>query len=1455
MAAIFLLIAWLLFGNCVAVDISDFSNDLASDLGPLLSLFGDSMTKQFLSESITFLDYIIFATAPIGIITALVSAIRLCGSTSLRAFIGRSQEGQGTVEAELCTSTSRDVCELFTRGGIQRVLGRPSILELVYLPRTTKLKNPSGGLSTIDSQLLLSREYFTKHARALDTPWKEIKSSNSGRKTLDSTPTLAPNPNLSLNVGIRRSPDWVLWMVASIGIILQAGVLALAGVGVWILGWDLSEGGGPAARDYAPIMFIAGTILMCAGMWGCAFLIGQTTQEIRFQRKDNKKAEPRPRLLWLQPGPQVIGDQSFDPFAYLEGENTVQVWSSSRKRLDKRFELYTYIAVLATLVGYIVQFIGIRGMEAWISLSQLAVTILMSILRGSLRMKRLGNNDNQLREMPDMVAGHELDWLAFQLASNDSQLKSSWHVTAQHEKGIECEQSPSSHSDGTSASPSIILTSTPAIASSHISAATKSDSRIESTSLHAVDSSHDNVLHIRMRLANLTGLPPFIKADDEQHQVWKDEHVKVRAKARQLSLAFSTTLLSRNTTRRAKDIELRIRTTTLRGKDTREQPISLTLKAPPEFSQVGWRLDAATLEAVLGLWLWTMYSDERVVLSNRDLQDYADHVPKYSKADGVQTARIVSFGPDDTSWANDTDIQGEMDLWLGRSAVKFRQSTMSIRRQQPYGLSTLFYDGPKDSKDDWEVLQVGQKIIYAFDNLQRFCGWSSAYPAIADGLKQSATASSTSGPNSSSHAAPRFRVQYSQLASTNTSLLDFCCQELFIGLMMSLIDFEDTPIENPTFEETGNSLRLVHPVVSIFTDAFVEGGLGTHSDALLCIIPALRRKMPALNLEVVLPGLIETADKYRHESQWERAQTVLQFGCARSEQHGVPPMYLEQTIRALCELYRWSLSKFSEAERTFGMNSITDIAKAYAKAYKSNTNLERIMDCYKEIARRFEDGSADKARVVRNKRTINNKSELARWQELQHRLLQAIELENRTEALYQLSVITPECEHYDSIPASALALAVRNNWAEVASALLELNANPNDADKDGKRGIYHCAELGHDACAALLLKYHVSLDTTLSSEGSRLMLLHTAARHGHSGVVQLLLDNGFVEKDQKNDENLTPLMVAAIEDRTEVVRILVNTPGLTVERNIFSRTPLSCAAEKGHHDVIKLLLDSGNVLIDHQDELGRTPLWLAVANEDMETALLLIKRGANLDVKDSNGRTPLAHAANNRHLDIVRGLLDKGANVDTQDEEQMTPLMQTASNLWTLHDLPYYLTAQEASASARVCEEIFCSLVERATNLEIKDRHGLSVLARVTKHDKGLLTDCLLARNADVNSKDKEGRTPLMYALECENPIVAFKLLDAGADIHMRDEWGQTAFFYAQRDASLVNLLLNKGVDIETQNKYGETPLWYGIRRWPPKRHADLYRGADGQLESKDGMSTLVLRDKEAWLEKYYLYR
>jgi len=67
----------------------NFSNNLFTDLAPLLALFGDQMTKQFLAMSMGWMDNALIAICPIGVLTVMVSAIRIGGTSKLKALIGR----------------------------------------------------------------------------------------------------------------------------------------------------------------------------------------------------------------------------------------------------------------------------------------------------------------------------------------------------------------------------------------------------------------------------------------------------------------------------------------------------------------------------------------------------------------------------------------------------------------------------------------------------------------------------------------------------------------------------------------------------------------------------------------------------------------------------------------------------------------------------------------------------------------------------------------------------------------------------------------------------------------------------------------------------------------------------------------------------------------------------------------------------------------------------------------------------------------------------------------------------------------------------------------------------------------------------------------------------------------------------------------------------------------------
>ncbi|OEH80246.1 acyl-binding domain-containing protein [Cyclospora cayetanensis] len=65
-------------------------------------------------------------------------------------------------------------------------------------------------------------------------------------------------------------------------------------------------------------------------------------------------------------------------------------------------------------------------------------------------------------------------------------------------------------------------------------------------------------------------------------------------------------------------------------------------------------------------------------------------------------------------------------------------------------------------------------------------------------------------------------------------------------------------------------------------------------------------------------------------------------------------------------------------------------------------------------------------------------------------------------------------------------------------------------------------------------------------------------------------------------------------------------------------TALHFAADRGHLDIAKMLLAHG-ADVNYQDDLGETPLHVAIAAEQMDMVALLRKAGANMALKNSDG--------------------------------------------------------------------------------------------------------------------------------------------------------------------------------------------------------------------------------------------
>ncbi|KAJ0162681.1 hypothetical protein CTA2_4182 [Colletotrichum tanaceti] len=129
----------LLASAQAAGGLDDFSNNLFSDLAPLLALFGERVTMQFMSQSLGWADCVALAMAPLGVITIVVSAIRVGGPMRLKAVIGRAKENMSVAEMELMSSTSREVCEMYNGESIVRCQGVAPVWEYICLvPQSTK---------------------------------------------------------------------------------------------------------------------------------------------------------------------------------------------------------------------------------------------------------------------------------------------------------------------------------------------------------------------------------------------------------------------------------------------------------------------------------------------------------------------------------------------------------------------------------------------------------------------------------------------------------------------------------------------------------------------------------------------------------------------------------------------------------------------------------------------------------------------------------------------------------------------------------------------------------------------------------------------------------------------------------------------------------------------------------------------------------------------------------------------------------------------------------------------------------------------------------------------------------------------------------------------------------------------------------------------------------------------
>lgn len=234
----------------------------------------------------------------------------------------------------------------------------------------------------------------------------------------------------------------------------------------------------------------------------------------------------------------------------------------------------------------------------------------------------------------------------------------------------------------------------------------------------------------------------------------------------------------------------------------------------------------------------------------------------------------------------------------------------------------------------------------------------------------------------------------------------------------------------------------------------------------------------------------------------------------------------------------------------------------------------------------------------------------------------------------------------DNAGFTPLHYACRKGTRDIARILIENDADVNVMSNRGVTPLHLAASIGSKEIMRLLIEAGADVDATDNS-GQSVMIY--AIRSGKTDAVRFLKEYG-ADASQVDDDGRSAIDYANI---TGMAQMMDGTIEEDVnKRDSYGNTPLHQSCYNGHSEMVKRMLQNENIEVDAMNDIGETPLHIAIREDNLHIAELLLAAGADSSKIYNDGEAPIHIAAKHGKAHIVGTLLKYGSDVNSKNKAE-----------------------------------------------------------------------------------------------------------------------------------------------------------------------------------------------------------